>query len=174
MRVVRKSIRARSDGTSPAPARKLAPAPSASPSTRFTRTKSEILRADSEAPAPARVPAAHKRARLLLHLAHVLVAGSTHVGRKRIENAPVPLVQGKLAGGRAHDLRAAREQRERESLVDLVVRDLPSAANDSARRKIEPPSRAPDLDLLMQRQPEATLHERVLSTIEMSSSSLSR
>ncbi len=46
--------------------------------------------------------------------------------------------------------------------VEIVAFDFPAAANDAARRKVEPPGAAADLDLLAVWQPVTPLVERVL------------
>ena len=53
-----------------------------------------------------------------------------------------------------------------KSGVDRVVADDPAAADDAADRIVEPGAAAPDLDLLLAREPEAPVDETVLDDDE--------
>src|SRR4051812_15762267 len=68
---------------------------------------------------------------------------------------------GELVCRRLNDLRPAEQQRW-QRLVELVVADFPTAANDSARGIVEPLAFPANLDLLPARQPESPADEPIL------------
>src|SRR3990172_5673229 len=120
---------ARSSSDPPA-ARTTPPRPGAMPSTRFTCRKS-----DTDA-APARAPGSPESVR-------VETSCRTAARTEARSSRPCP------GGG---DLRPG-EELVRQAGVEPVVVDLPPSADDPAGRKLEPGGVAPDLNLLLPREP---------------------
>src|SRR5437867_978661 len=109
---------------------------------------------------------AYERPRFGLDAANFVSRDRANVRRKRIENARTrPCMRSSHRKGRFRDL-WSDEEGWLQAGVELVVVDLPAAADDSAYRIIEPRRRAPDLDLLTSWQPESAPDDSVLENDE--------
>ena len=127
------------------------------------RKVGDVVRRQREAPAPSERLRANEGTSFLLDSLHVFVRDSADVGRQGVEHATREWEgsQCPLTRRRHHDLRSG-EKAGRNTGVHFVAADLPAAADDAAHRIVEPRTRAPDLDLLLARQPEAAVDQAVL------------
>src|SRR5687767_15897440 len=94
-------------------------------------------------------------------LGHVLIVerrpGADNGGIERLAEERIGTARSPQAGDRR-----AGEQPLGQCRIEIVVLDLPAAADDAARREVEPAEAAPQLDFLAVREPVALLPERAL------------
>src|SRR5207302_2521826 len=108
---------------------------------------------------PLKCVSANECARFRLDAAYVRVRHGAHIGRQRIQHSSRrPHVPPLFGLRRLNDLRSAAEHGVRYSFIDLVVPDLPAAADDSANGIVEPCAGASYLDFLSRGQPKSAAH----------------